>query len=68
MYDCNLIAYDAFMAAHDPQVMLCYLSSYWYTTKKVIYCQSSQFLFNPLSPNIHLQILQTDLYTFSFKN
>ena len=22
-------------------------------------------LFNPLSPNIHIQILQTDLYTFS---
>ena len=21
--------------------------------------------FNPLSPNIHIQILQTDLYTFS---
>ena len=21
-------------------------------------------LFNPLSPNIHIQILQTDLYTF----
>ena len=22
------------------------------------------FMFNPLSPNIHIQILQTDLYTF----
>ena len=24
--------------------------------------------FNPLSPNIHLQILQTDLYNISLKN
>ena len=24
-------------------------------------------LFNPLSPNIHIQILQTDLYTFPYR-
>ena len=30
------------------------------------YCSVSLvFCFNPLSPNIHIQILQTDLYTFS---
>ena len=26
------------------------------------------FSFNPLSPNIHIQILQTGLYTFPYKD
>ena len=26
------------------------------------------YLLNPLSPNIHIQILQTGLHTFSLKN
>ena len=31
-------------------------------------CQSDSLkVFNPLSPNIHIQILQTDLYTFSLR-
>ena len=29
--------------------------------------KKKDFLYNPLSPNIHKQILQTDLYTFPYR-
>ena len=32
------------------------------------HCGAVRIFLNPLSPNIHIQILQTDLYTFSLKN
>ena len=29
--------------------------------------RNSLYAFNPLNPNIHMQILQTDLYTFLYR-
>ena len=33
----------------------------------MFYCNQTLADINPLSPNIHIQILQTDLYTFPLR-
>ena len=37
------------------------------TAESLIQLVSLTVVFNPLSPNIHIQILQTDLHTFSLR-